>query len=414
MLELGIDPQLHLSRNDRVQPFFLICEQDCVIAQMSGAARVEFRASSVNYFDLQLGDFVYVPAGTPHRIVPQSESIHLRYKAAEAGLEAVAWYSPKTHEEIARVTWDCARELPQEGYLRASRTFNENARMRTCPTTGTVLPQIDLAPFGWEALAKEIRAAESADRERLAARGEPLPNERARRPSRSEIAPAGESKVPLKNNVYDFARNAHAALSPLFSYFDPGAIVPCVALFDLKGRGPRGYFVHFNTVQEANVCFGVRGMPHLRPGIASVGPLTHPVGDKPGQPSDPDMISVHVITLRLAVGIPEAEAIMLMCEKCGEEIFRRDYGLEFPDPLSGEIDPQIVGLPTVSQSAATAQFFNERIENRTCKKCGHVSASFPVDSWGWQDYRRRTQVVVEARAIMKSAAQQSGHAAPAT
>ncbi|MGE3936280.1 MAG: Rieske 2Fe-2S domain-containing protein [Rhodospirillaceae bacterium] len=408
MLELGVDPQLHLSRNDRPQPFFLVCEQDCVIAQMSGAARVEFRSSSVNYFDLQLGDFVYVPAGTPHRIVPKTESIHLRYKAAEAGLEAVAWYSPKTGEEITRVTWDCAQELPQEGYLRACRAFNDSERMRTCPTTGAVLPPIDLAPYGWEALAGEIRDAEAAERERLTAQGEPLPNERARRPSSSRIAAAAEDKAPLKNNVYDYARTAHAALSPLFPYFDEGCIVPCVALQDLKGRGSRGYFVHVNTVQEVNVCFGVRGMSYLQPGTAVVGPLTHPVGDKPGQLPDPNVIVLPVITQRQAVGIPQTESVIYPCDRCGEEVFRRDYRAhDFPDPLAGDVDPQIVGLPTIAQSAATAQAFNDVVENRTCRKCGHVSAPFPVGYWGWEEYRRRTQVSVEARGIMQSAVRQA-------
>ena len=74
MLEIGIDPQLHLSRNSVAQPFFLICEQDSMVAQMSGAARIEFRNSSVGYFNTEIGDFVYVPGGTPHRIVPKSES----------------------------------------------------------------------------------------------------------------------------------------------------------------------------------------------------------------------------------------------------------------------------------------------------------------------------------------------------
>ncbi len=73
MLELGIDPQLHLSRNSVAQPFFLVCEQDTIIAQMSGSARVEFRNSPANYFNMALGDFVYVPGGTPHRLVPSSE-----------------------------------------------------------------------------------------------------------------------------------------------------------------------------------------------------------------------------------------------------------------------------------------------------------------------------------------------------
>src|ERR1700756_1908813 len=81
MLELGIDPQLHLSRNSVAQPFFLICEQDTMLAQMAGEARVEFRAGPVRYFDMAVGDFVYVPAGTPHRILPKTESVHLRYKA---------------------------------------------------------------------------------------------------------------------------------------------------------------------------------------------------------------------------------------------------------------------------------------------------------------------------------------------
>src|SRR6185312_11278829 len=98
--ELGIDPQLHLSRNRVKQPFFLICEQDTMLAQMSGEARVEFRAGPVRYFDMTVGDFVYVPAGTPHRIVPKTESVHLRYKAEKPGLEAVAWYSEATGRHL--------------------------------------------------------------------------------------------------------------------------------------------------------------------------------------------------------------------------------------------------------------------------------------------------------------------------
>ena len=123
MFERGVDPQLHLSRNSVPQPFFLICEQDTVIAQMSGTAKIEFRNSPANYFNLALGDFVYVPGGTPHRLVPQTESIHLRYKAEHAGLEAAAWY--KGADEVGRVTWDCAKELPQEGYLRACRNVQQ-------------------------------------------------------------------------------------------------------------------------------------------------------------------------------------------------------------------------------------------------------------------------------------------------
>jgi len=40
VLPPDIDPQLHLSRNHRPQPFFLVCEHDCVLTQMSGRATV--------------------------------------------------------------------------------------------------------------------------------------------------------------------------------------------------------------------------------------------------------------------------------------------------------------------------------------------------------------------------------------
>jgi hypothetical protein len=36
--------QVHLSKNDRPQPFYLICGKDSLIALMSGAGKVEFMA----------------------------------------------------------------------------------------------------------------------------------------------------------------------------------------------------------------------------------------------------------------------------------------------------------------------------------------------------------------------------------
>src|SRR5437868_1496435 len=69
-----IDPQVYLSRNDRPQPFFLICEHDSVLVQMSGEGMVELKDAPVLYYTTEPGDFVYVPAGTPHRVVPRTES----------------------------------------------------------------------------------------------------------------------------------------------------------------------------------------------------------------------------------------------------------------------------------------------------------------------------------------------------
>lgn len=401
MFERGVDPQLHLSRNSVPQPFFLICEQDTVIAQMSGTSKIEFRNSPANYFNLALGDFVYVPGGTPHRIVPQSESIHLRYKAEHPGLEAAAWY--KGADEIGRITWDCAKELPQEGYLRACRTFNSDAKLRDGA------PEIDLAPFHWADVAAEVKEAEAFEAEhaqKKVADG-PAP---VRHDAGNTIPAPPEDRIPLKVNIYDFARTATTALNPMFPYFAPGCIVPCIALQDPGARGEMGYFVHYNTVQEVNLCFGSSGSYRVSGGV-SVGPTTHPVGVKPGQPENPSMFYIGVITQRQSVGKPQREAMIFHCDKCGEELLRRDYGAdEFPDRLDGPADPQLIGLPTISQSSAAAEAFNASEEVRTCKSCGHVSKPFPAGYWGWDHYRRRTSITVAARKIMADAAAQGAAA----
>ncbi|HLI21489.1 MAG TPA: hypothetical protein VKV32_10255, partial [Stellaceae bacterium] len=371
MFELGIDPQLHLSRNSVAQPFFLVCEQDCVIAQMSGKTRIEFRNSPANYFDLALGDFVYVPGGTPHRLVPQEESIHLRYKAAKPGLEAAAFY--KGADEIARITWDCENELPQEGYLRACRTFNSDIKLRGA------LPEIDLRPFNWAEIAAEVKEAEAFEVAHAQKKG-PIEH---RNGAHGAIPAPPEDRIPLRVNIYDFARTATTALNPLFPYFAPGCIVPCIALQDPGARGEMGYFVHYNTVQEVNLCFGSSGSYRI-PGGVSVGPTTHPVGQKPGQPENRSMFYMGVITQRQSIGVPQKEAMIFHCDKCGEELFRRDYGAdEFPDRLDGPADPQLIGLPTISQSSAAAEAFNNDETLRTCKSCGHVSKPFPAAYWGW-------------------------------
>ena len=60
-----VDPQVYLSRNDRPQPFYLICEKDTLLAQMAGTGRLFMKYSPVTVEPMQPGDFVYIPAGTP-------------------------------------------------------------------------------------------------------------------------------------------------------------------------------------------------------------------------------------------------------------------------------------------------------------------------------------------------------------
>ncbi|MDH7798264.1 MULTISPECIES: hypothetical protein [unclassified Beijerinckia] len=425
ILELGIDPQLHLSRNEVAQPFFLICEHDCVLVQMSGSARIEFRNASVNYFDLVLGDFVYVPGGTPHRLMPRETSVHLRYKADDPGLEAVAWFSEATGKEISRVTWDCATELPQEAYQRACTLFNATPSMRTCPASGTVLPPIDLSRFNWQALAEDIRASEKAERERAAKRG--LSFEAKPRADRTFRTPPTHTE-PLRVNVYDAVRSATTQLNPLFPYLGAGCIVPCTAMHDPEFKGGMGYFLHENTQQEVNVCFGARST-FRAPGQVFVGPLHHGVGDKhapdddhagdkhgvgerPGNGDRADMIAIAVITQRQAIDTPQREAVSIVCANCDTELHRHPYDAHvFPDAIETD-DPVLLGLPTISQDAWMFELTNRDPSLRTCKSCGHVNAPFPTQYWGWADYRRRTHIVVQARKTMAEAAAKASTPVP--
>jgi hypothetical protein len=161
-----IDPQLYLSRNAVAQPFFLICEKDTVLAAMSGDATVEFRDCTVLQHRLAPGDYVYVPAGTPHRIVPRVPSLHVRYKALVPGLEGVAWYCDVCNAERYRTEWNTAEVLPQAGYAAACRYYAESLEGTPCAKCGNVAAALDLGDIRWDAVAdalrKEPKAAEGS------------------------------------------------------------------------------------------------------------------------------------------------------------------------------------------------------------------------------------------------------------
>ena len=159
MLPEDIQVQIHLSRNDRSQPFHSIFGDDTLLLLMSGAAQLEFRATSVERFTMKPGDCIYVPAGTPHRIVPEEESVMLRYTPQPAGLEAVAWFCAGCGAELHREVWDAAATLSQDIYPAASARFAEDHAARTCKSCGAVHPAPEVSGFRWAEAAEEIRAA---------------------------------------------------------------------------------------------------------------------------------------------------------------------------------------------------------------------------------------------------------------
>jgi 3-hydroxyanthranilate 3,4-dioxygenase len=158
MLPDTLDLQIHLSKNDRPQPFHLICQHDTVLMVMTGAGHVEYKDASVNRHSYEVGDHLYVPAGVPHRILPSAESILYRYRLPETELEGVAWFCEKCGGSLHREVFETATELPQEAYLRICRAFNADRARRTCKSCGAVHPELDLAPYRWEEVAQELKS----------------------------------------------------------------------------------------------------------------------------------------------------------------------------------------------------------------------------------------------------------------
>jgi hypothetical protein len=164
IMGVALDPQVHLSKNAIPQPFFLICEKDTILVSMSGDATVEFRDCDVLRQRLLAGDYVYVPAGTPHRIVPKTSSLHLRFKARDAGLEGVAWYCDRCNAVLHRIEWDTAEALPQEGYAVACDYYQAEIAGRPCSACSQAAPALDLTGMRWQELAPAIRAADVSDK----------------------------------------------------------------------------------------------------------------------------------------------------------------------------------------------------------------------------------------------------------
>lgn len=159
----GISPQLNLSCNKGDMPFFITCEKDTVIVQMSGVGRVEFKDSSMLYTSTVPGDYIYIPARTPHRTVCSTENMIYKYKSENAGLEAVSWFCQKCDKSVYSYTFDTANELAQEGYLNASNAFNGDAKLRTCESCGTEHPKADVSGNNWEAIVAELNSTDEDD-----------------------------------------------------------------------------------------------------------------------------------------------------------------------------------------------------------------------------------------------------------
>jgi hypothetical protein len=152
----GTDPMPYLSRNRVSQPFFLVAEDDQVLIQMAGEGTLELMETDPPRMRLVPGDTVYIPAGTPTRIIPDGENLQIRLKAEPPTREAVAWYCGSCGALVHHRELELG--IVQDQYWRAVHAFNADAATRTCRGCGVVHPVVDLGDIAWPAVADALRA----------------------------------------------------------------------------------------------------------------------------------------------------------------------------------------------------------------------------------------------------------------
>ena len=94
----------------------------------------------------------------PSRIVPETESVHLRFKADPPGWEAAVWLCPRCGHEMFRRELDASAAPAQEGYWQACQEFNRDASLRNCRGCGASHSPADLTDIKWPEVAELIRA----------------------------------------------------------------------------------------------------------------------------------------------------------------------------------------------------------------------------------------------------------------
>ncbi len=216
--------------------------------------------------------------------------------------------------------------------------------------------------------------------------------------------PTGD-KEPLKTNVYQLTHLANTALAPLFPYVDAGSIVPGTSCFEGGPGKHYGRFQHFNTVDEIALTFGARGS-RRGGGVLRVGPKLHMVSGPFQDPENPENVAIAVVTQRQAVNGKQREEIRFVCDKCDRMLYREEIPIPVPKRGSQkkELGPH-AAFATPAESYNATKRFNDNLDARTCKHCGHVNPPFPVEAWGWEKYIQQKQIADRAYSAMVEAAQ---------
>jgi hypothetical protein len=200
------------------------------------------------------------------------------------------------------------------------------------------------------------------------------------------------TRPPMKANVFHHSRTAVTALCPMFPYMGEGCIVPVVAAFRAAPGRVLGMFKHFNTEDEILTVFGASGL-RFKAGFTLADVRSHLVNITFTDPADPNNFACFGIVQRQAEKrAGQKEAVTFICEKCQKPL--TEYAFTWSAPVGSDAIGDEFESPLAA--ARAAERFNKDPELRTCKHCGHVSASFPEWEWGWGRYAERCGIVQQA------------------
>jgi hypothetical protein len=371
LLPNDVDLQVTLSRNAVEQPCDLAIDHDTLLVQLAGEAVVAFRHASVRALRVVPGEVVYVPAGLPHRVLPCTRSLQLRYAASHTHVERASWSCAGCGAELSSTAWDTGAALRQQGLAVALEAYAASAAGRPCPACGTLAPLVEPGAQRWDDVARALRAR--GDGSAAGAPASPAP---------AAPGPAATPRAPLHASALWAGHLMTSQSAPLFPVLGRGAMVPAVGLTHGTARPFGGRFHHRNSVDEVILVLGANAGP-VRAGTLRVLDRAHTVRNGLPDPRDPEQHVMTLIVQRQSTAAPQEETFSLQCEACDAVLLEQTVAVEPPATAP------LPGFDTLLLAAASVERFNGDAAARTCRACGAVAEPFDVEGVGWARYAAR-------------------------
>lgn len=218
------------------------------------------------------------------------------------------------------------------------------------------------------------------------------------------IPPPRADRQPLHANLLNVMQKANTTLAPLFPYMHAGAMVPTGALF-IGGPGrDYGQFYHHNSVDEIIIAF-VAHDATLQTGQLYNGGRVHGVNSFLKDQTKEGSFALFTVTQRQTDKEAEQlEGVSMTCRGCRKRLFMDEFDSRSP----AEADEVDVPFHTLLGASEAMQRFNADPELRKCKDCGLENDPFPLDIWGWCDYRDQSKVMANAKRVLLDAGVPAG------